>query len=397
MFERSSNPLDRKVGMLVYCRPDAYVGEVRLELNPTTFHVFEVGLDGDVASPRHPDKGLIRCKGSEVLKYIMCKIGRSTYEAVEAVTESLRTSVSYAGLKDKGAYTCQFVTVRCREGRAFRPEYAFLNHSVRLFFVGKEVTMLSRGDLEGNSFEVVLNQVAHLKRIKEVVSEVLRSKPFPNFYGYQRFGSRRPITHIIGKYLVKGEWEEAVNALLGKPCEEESPRSREARKLFEEGRWREALRIFPKALRIEREVLKALLSGRTYRDALLQVGKKLLRFYVEAYQSYLFNKALSNAIISYEGVEALASSCEVWPIPNPSVKEGDWCSSHVAEVVKEELRDVVAREFLFRGVRETTVTPKAASLSSLTEGNAVLRFFLNPSTYASVILREIFREGLRLS
>ncbi|MCD6324401.1 MAG: tRNA pseudouridine(13) synthase TruD, partial [Desulfurococcales archaeon] len=322
---------------------------------------------------------------------------RSTQEAVDAVSESLRSPVGYAGLKDKEAYTCQFITVRCREGRMFKSEYAFLNHSVRLYFAGKEVTMLGRGELEGNVFEVVLSEVAgRAEKLQDVVETVVRVKPFPNFYGYQRFGTRRPVTHVIGRHIVMGEWEEAVNALLGRPYPQESFRSREARELFESGRWREALDKLPKKLVAERKVLKALLSGKTFKEAMMCVGKWLLRFYAEAFQSYIFNKALSNSIINYGSVEKFSSLCAVYPIPHPDIKGKDECSRHVIEAMREEFKGVEHKELLFRGVRETSMHPRGVMLTSFKEGNTVLRFFLRPSSYASVVLREMFREGLKI-
>ena len=35
-----------------------------------------------------------------------------------------------------------------------------------------------------------------------------------NFYGYQRFGSKRPVTHLIGKTILQRNFQEAVELIL---------------------------------------------------------------------------------------------------------------------------------------------------------------------------------------
>ncbi len=402
MIEGSKSRLDILTGMLVYGRPDAYVGsEVKCVLNPSTFHVFEVGVDGDVAMPRDPGTGSVNCTGNESLKYVMCKIGVSTIEAVEAVERTLRRKVSFAGLKDAGAYTCQYITVGCRPGLVFKSEYVMLNGAVRLYFAGREVLPLRRGDLEGNVFEVVIKDGGErwYEELSRVIEDIVRLKPFPNYYGYQRFGSRRPVTHLIGRHIVRGEYEEAVKALLGSPYPGESMRSIEARKLFERGEWREALKVFPRKLRFERMVLGELLRGSSFKEALLSLGRWFLRFSIEAYQSYLFNLALSSALTELGSVEALHKRCEVFPIPEVGIlDERDDCSKYAKMVLKQEGidRDVKGASLMVKGVRETYFNTMNVRLSRLGDGVVNFRFTLKPATYATVLLREIFRDNLML-
>ena len=35
-----------------------------------------------------------------------------------------------------------------------------------------------------------------------------------NFYGYQRFGSKRPVTHLIGKAILQRDFKKAVELIL---------------------------------------------------------------------------------------------------------------------------------------------------------------------------------------
>jgi tRNA pseudouridine13 synthase len=67
----------------------------------------------------------------------------------------------------------------------------------------------------------------------------------PNFYGHQRFGTSRSITHLVGKHMLLGEWEEAAFTFLAKPSPYEHPESREARqRLWDTRNFKEALSYF---------------------------------------------------------------------------------------------------------------------------------------------------------
>ncbi len=400
MIEESRSELDKLVGMFVYARPDAYVGPgPSVKLGPSTFRVYEIGPDGTIALPETTENvGEIRCKGREVLKYVMCKVGVPTKKAVELVEQTLKAKVGYAGLKDAEAFTCQFITVKCRPGRKFKDHYLFWGGAVRLFYFGRDVVMLRRGELEGNVFEVLVEGFTEelCEAFSKGPQEVIQSKPFPNYFGYQRFGTRRPVTHMIGKHILLGNYEEAVNWLLGRPFPTESDRSREARTLYESGRLREALETLPKSLVPERRVLQRLIDGANYEEALRSVGRWLIKLYIEAYQSYLFNVALSNALRELGGVEPLMNKCDVFPIPHPDLRK-DECSEYVIRVLAKEGIDsnVPGKKLMVRGVRETYFNVLGLKTFRVGENVLNLRFSLRPSVYATVMLREMLREGLK--
>ena len=55
-----------------------------------------------------------------------------------------------------------------------------------------------------------------------------------NFFGYQRFGSRRPITHLVGKSIVKGDYTVSLDYLLNFSSKYDSEKNNETRKLISE-------------------------------------------------------------------------------------------------------------------------------------------------------------------
>ena len=120
----------------------------------------------------------------------------------------------------------------------------------------------------------------------------------PNFFGVQRFGIARPITHLVGKYILKNDFEKAVMTYIAHPIKGEDEESYEARKFLEETRdFEEALKLYPKKLVFERRIIEHLaLHPNEWKEALLKLPKNLVRIFLHAYQSYLFNKILSRRI-----------------------------------------------------------------------------------------------------
>jgi tRNA pseudouridine13 synthase len=120
----------------------------------------------------------------------------------------------------------------------------------------------------------------------------------PNFFGHQRFGTIRPNTHQIGKYLTTGDTEKAALAFLAEPTEHEHPEAREARQqLGESLNFQEALEVFPRFLRYERFMLGHLAKcPRDFVGAFRELPRRLRKLFVHAYQSYLFNRFLSERI-----------------------------------------------------------------------------------------------------
>ncbi len=406
--------IDREVGMLTYANPELYVGNyLSYVQSPNTFVVREVGLNGLVANTE-------LCLSKEILKevinelvrnyryslLIMCKEGLPTLDAVSLVSKYLRVRrLGFAGLKDANAHTCQFLSVESKYLPVLTElvkdsviEVRTSSGRVWLCITGLGTNhWLGRGDLEGNSFTIKM-VIKDPERISEVegILRRLGNSLLPNYFGYQRFGSRRPITHLVGRELLMGNYEGAIEVLVGKPSEYESESVRRARELFRLGKLREALNAFPSKFWIERKVISDLIRGKSPRDVIKSLGTKYLRLFIEAYQSYLFNLALSKLIIDLGSTYEVARRCDVLELPNLGIRYlSNQCDYVVKEVVNEYLRGL-AKDFvkyLRSGVRSTVFTVRDLVISR--EGNyVVIGFTLGPSTYASVVLRELLREDV---
>src|SRR5213594_2775496 len=180
-----------------------------------------------------------------------------------------RRRIGFAGTKDKRALTTQLFS-------------------------------LEIGDLVGNRFQIVVRDLAvpedRAMPIAEEAARQIRSfGSFPNFFGLQRFGSVRPITHVVGRHIVRGEFQQAVDAYVANPIEGEGTESYEVRAaLRDTGDVHAALRSYPKSYGFEKAILNHLATRPgDYVGALQELPFNLLLMFVHGYQSYLFNQILS--------------------------------------------------------------------------------------------------------
>jgi tRNA pseudouridine13 synthase len=103
---------------------------------------------------------------------------------------------------------------------------------------------------------------------------------------------------LVGKAIVEGDFEEAAMLFLAKPSVHEHPSSRQARgELHSTQDFKQALQNFPNQLRFERLMLRHLAEKpEDFVGAFKQLPIKLQALFVQAHQSYLFNRFLSERI-----------------------------------------------------------------------------------------------------
>jgi len=246
-----------------------------------------------------------------------------------------RERVSWAGTKDKRAVTTQLFSVE-----AIDPDDlpALSDATVRV--IGRTGRPILFGDLAGNEFEVVVRDPEYPDHVPSVTAalrdfaergegvaptgdaaasdqradlgwpeEEGEAVPVavPNFFGQQRFGSRRPVTHEVGLAVARGDWEGAVLAYVGNPSDREPAATREARAIVEETRdWQRGLEAMPRHMGYERAMLHRLdertdggataATPEDFRAALEAVPSNLQQLFVNAAQSYVFNLVVSERL-----------------------------------------------------------------------------------------------------
>ena len=205
-------------------------------------------------------------------------------------------SIGFAGTKDKRAITTQHFSVKTSMEKLSSVDL----ENIELEFLHSSVKPIRLGNLVGNKFKIRVTNSSNRNHINDIFSEL--DGFFPNYFGVQRFGAVRPITHIVGEKIVQGNYEGAVldYLTLGSP----NYAVHEGREyLLETKDFTKSLEKFPPHMLFERQLLGHLSRNKgDYTGAILQLPESLSKMLVHGYQSLIFNKVLDMRI--KEGMDA---------------------------------------------------------------------------------------------
>jgi tRNA pseudouridine13 synthase len=226
--------------------------------------------------------------------YILEKQDIDSNHALFEIERELHMRFRVMGIKDAKAVTTQYAGME----RVMRnPPAELRSRHTRLTLKGFTKHPLEKRFLAGNKFEIRIYNV----RSSDLSSFVPQISKVGNFYGLQRFGSERLVTHLVGREIVKRNFIQAVELLLSYTTEFDTQMSREIRNRCADPRnYRQVLKMLPRGMDIERQVLSALVAGRNAIAALRAVPIMIRRLFVQAYQAYIFNRCLSRAIMRGE-------------------------------------------------------------------------------------------------
>ncbi len=410
------------------------------------------------------------------------KRGLATPRAVSEVARALGvkpSSVGYAGMKDARAVARQWLSVEHVEpARALSLE----NPRITVLRAERHPRKLRRGWHGGNGFVIRLRPgsgtesefaarsarlgdagaagleadaetsgesglgdwgIAHpLDHVRGVL-ESLEALGVPNYYGPQRFGTRGD-TWEVGRALAREEWDLAAGLIAGRPLYPDDdavdpaagvfPDSGgilRARELFDEGRYAEAAETWPRGFGQCARLAEAMERTGDPARAIPVVGKRMLRLYASAYQSWLFNAVLAERIRAgtmatlLEGDLAWKHDTEaLFPVEDPAAEQpraGAFEISPTGPLVgrrmKEPAGEVAALEA--RVIDEAGLRPEALesrAMAPLTGRRRPLRFALAdvgveagsdergaylelqfalpPGCYATAVLRELGKDGM---
>jgi len=214
-----------------------------------------------------------------------------THVLVKEISKRLgigQRAIGFAGTKDKRAVTTQHISIMSSPNKISKLDI----ENVSIEFIHKSVKPVRLGNLVGNEFKIKISQSkSEGNKIKNILDELKHG--FPNYFGIQRFGAVRPITHIVGKKIVQNKYDEAVwDYLCG--GEYESFGS-EARKNLKNTRdLNAAIQEYPHRLLFERQLIGHLTRNKEdYTGAIRQLPENLSKMLVHAYQSLIFNHILN--------------------------------------------------------------------------------------------------------
>jgi tRNA pseudouridine13 synthase len=234
--------------------------------------------------------------GTHVYAFVQKK-NMSTQDMMNLVARhvGVRTlDVGYAGRKDARAITRQWISIEHIDPAKLA---ALESPKLKILDITRHTNKLKVGHLKGNRFAIRLRNlsrpVQEAASIAERIMGILSTKGVPNYFGPQRFGYRGD-SHLLGGVVIKKNTKNFYDILLGRPELFPDDEFTEARQLYQQGLFEEAFYKWHSAFGDHRKALKTLirLSGNTNR-AFRQFDKRLLRLFVAAWQSDLFNRVLA--------------------------------------------------------------------------------------------------------
>ncbi len=313
-------------------------------------------------------------------KYLYFKFTKTNRNTLDVIQELSRIfhipekQIGFAGTKDKNAVTTQICSIS-----NISPERINGIHlpNVTLEFLGFSNEPITLGSLEGNRFDIT---------IRNLTTEKIISQQFiPNYFDEQRFSKNNV---QIGKHLLNKEFKQAVELIDN-----------------------------------EKSLLYLNEKTNDYVGALKELPIRLLRLYLNAYQSKLWNETVAQylqlhgkhnhtssysqgtllfpeniadfqhltiPIIGFTGIPD-ATTAEIKNIIETVMKQesitiNDFIIKQIPELTLEgELRSLVTE------IKELTIGPLEADELNPDKNKLKISFSLGKGSYATMVIRALFK------
>jgi len=386
--------IDSDTGIFVYSTKFEGVGG-RIKSTPDDFFVSEV-LDQKALSK------ISQTNGYAVYK--LKKHGIDTNHALDEIFRVHGLRLKALGLKDANATTEQFV---CSMNTYKSPE-RFSTNRYSLERVGFVAKPLTKKDMIANHFEVKIEDTLFSK-----IENFNEYDKVLNFYGYQRFGSKRPVSHLIGKAIIQNDFERGVSLLLSFNTEYDLPENTKVRKLLEDkSNYPKIMNEIPPQMDLERVVLKEIVQHNDPLSAMRAIPLSVRRFFVQAFQSYIFNYSVSLAFeegeelflpkqgdVCYDKKNTLGKFENnpdqrlAIPLVGYSYHRKNRFDHQISKALARE--QVHAKDFFVKSMQEVSdeggFRQAVIKCENFSVVEPMVSFTLSRGSYATVLLREIIK------
>lgn len=295
-MKETKSDLEEKLGILYYLTDEEGING-KLKEKPEDFVVEEISkysLESYRSNSSKEGEGII-C--------LVKSVNWETNNLIREISNRLKISrkkIGFAGNKDKKAVTKQYISIYGVE----KEEIENIKiDGVQFSDVRISSERIDLGDLIGNKFSIRLKEIQNIGGRVEQIASQINKKGAINYFGTQRFGSIRPITHKVGKKIVKGKLEDSLKVYIAEEFPDEPSYVKKVRKRIKEmwGKkgFKEGLDRLPNYLRYERSMLHHLYSNpKDFSGALRRLPLNLRKLFIHSYQSYLFHKVINKRIES---------------------------------------------------------------------------------------------------
>lgn len=275
--------------------------------------------------------------------FLLIKKGRNTPDIISEIARRLRIKtrfIGFAGNKDKKAVTKQYISIPLDSENEINQIIGFESKDVSFSFVGWSENRIALGDLKGNKFEVVVRGLENERNLKV--------EGVKNFFGEQRFGT---INVEVGRAIIKKEFEKACK-LMGLDVEDNN-----------------------------------------FVNSLRNLDARQLRFYVSAYQSWMWNQVAEKAK-DVEDVELLGFLTD---LESSAVREEYEAILSNEGISKEDFMIKQIKEASLEGTKRKLIMD-VSNFSFVWEEDEILdnkkkctlSFELNKGSYATVLVDFLF-------
>ena len=334
------------------------------------------------------------------------KQNMTTLEAIGKLSNMLHISrdrIGYAGNKDKRAVSEQYISI---QGVSEEDVNQIFTDEFDLEVIG-EGNHIGLGNLDANRFEIAIRDLGlPIEDVRNRTLEIIDQLDgkFPNYFGDQRFGSARPITHQVGRHILRGEFEEAVWTYIAKPYDSEYKSIRKTREnLWESRDPEDAAEKFPESYRYEKTLLYHLNKNEEdYKGALKRLPEGLQELFIHAYQSWIFNRVLSELL----GDEWFDPEYEIPLVGFKTDLKDNRPENMIEDILDEEgvsQEDFRLQEFpelrsegsfrrAFADFRNFEILDIDEDDLNMAQNKMRVKFDLPKGCYATVLLREIMKN-----
>ena len=288
----------------------------------------------------------IKDKG-KYLYFLLKKKNYNTLDALKRIAATLHAPIkwfNFAGNKDKKAVSEQAISIENVKNE--NVEKLKLK-DIELSFIGSGDERIYLGNLKGNEFIIKVRDITREESGNFNNKSKNREIFMPNYFGEQRFSTKNI---DVGRAIVKKDFKQAS------------------------------------------ELLNLKSENNNYVEALQKVNNKILRLYVHAYQSYIWNESIK------ELLESNIGDIKKMPIVGFGTEFKNRKIKHiVCDILKKEgmgLRDFIIREIPRLSeegsYRRIFVKLEDFSFENINEKEIKLHFKLPKGSYATVAVDYLF-------
>ena len=302
------------------------------------------------------------------------------------------------GLKDANATTIQYLELKPQCTPLIPKDKTVLVKENR----GNKLLIARRIDAKivlhlGNRFVVRLRPVKCSTKLLEQVSREIDNKPIPNYYGYQRFGSRRPSSHIVAYLFLAGFYGLALKEHINSPYPDETIENIMSRLEWQQGKNIDSMKkLTRRGISYEMRTLHCLQKGFIKQCAELAATSPCI--VLNSIQSWLFNQYLSLRIqegYSFETPidgEKKEGRHIVAPVPGRGVRLAGQVKelyNYLLDQYGMKIEDLYyTKKCWLKGYWRRIWIKTLITARTLGE-HVVLSFSLPRGSYATTVLREV--------